>query len=108
MEYILVKVSGPFSYSHVQLQSIPTRTYETSTVWVLLNYFLDINVDNARLDWPLPQRAKLVHLVVGESTAILHGGRKDESCGKALKNKDQECDYTVNLGNPVCPSKLCE
>ena len=52
--------------------------------------------------------AKLVHLVVGESTAILHGGRKDESCGKALKNKDQECDYTVNLGNPVYPSKLCE
>ena len=108
MEYILVKVSGPFSYSHVQLQSIPTRTCETSTVWVLLNDLLDVDVDYTRLHWPPTQARKLVHLVVGESTAILHGGRKDESCGKALKNKDQECDYTVNLGNPVCPSKLCE
>ena len=55
-------------------------------------------------DWtdhhPPPQAAKLVHLVVGESTAILHGGCKDKSCGKALKNKDQECaqvSYVSNL-----------
>ena len=103
MKYILIKVSGPFSYSHVQLQSIPTRTYETSTVWVLLNDFLDVYVDDTRLHRPPPQAMKLVHLVVGESTVILHGGRKNDSC-----RKDQECDYTVNLGNPVCLSRLCE
>ena len=61
----------------------------------------------AWLDRPATQATKLVHLIVGETAAILHGGREDKSCRKALK-EEQECDCTFSVGNHVCPNKVCD
>ena len=61
----------------------------------------------AWLNRPTPQVTKHVHPIVREMTAILYGGREHKSCCKALK-EEQEHDCKFNLGNNVCPNKVCD
>ena len=82
----------------MQLEThIPTRSYQASTVRVLFDDFFHIEVDNHRVDRPAPQVAKLVHLTFGKAAAILHDGRKHESCCETLKKGARVCLYSPSV-----------
>ena len=103
MEYVLTIVRI-FPLFACALHSKPTRSYESSMVRVLLNDLLYIYMYYSRLDRggggggggggarpppPPPQVTKLVHLIIRESSAILHGGRKYKSDMKTKRWKPE-------------------